>query len=297
MKNSNISYVLFTAARNEEEHIEETIKSVISQTILPKKWVIVSDGSTDSTDVIVKQYEENFNFIKLLPREAPCIRSFVSKVYAIREAINFLHGIEYDFIGNLDADVSFESTYYENVLKRFKNNLKLGIAGGVLFERVRDRWIRQFVSEMWSVSGPIQLFRRQCYENIGGYLPLKKGGVDAIAEVMARMNGWEVRSFPEIKVFHHRRTGTEKGNILYARFHQGQMEYSHGYHPLFEVMRCFARTREKPYILGSIFRFIGFCFSYVQKEKRGLSHEIIKYLRREQMQRLLTIFRFYRKQA
>lgn len=98
--------MLITPARNEEAYIVKTIQSLINQTILPKKWIIVSDGSTDRTDDIVKRYEANYDFIQLLRREPDTSRNFASKVYAIQAGFKLLNGIEYDFIGNLDADVS-----------------------------------------------------------------------------------------------------------------------------------------------------------------------------------------------
>lgn len=158
----NNSYILITPARNEAAYIEETIKSVIAQTVLPQKWVIVSDGSTDGTDEIVKDYEASHDFIQLLHRKADRSRNFASKVYAIRAGIRQLEDIEYNFIGNLDADMSFEPNYYERIFVEFQSNSKLGIAGGMLFEPYDGKWIQQRTSTSWSVSGPIQMFRRQC---------------------------------------------------------------------------------------------------------------------------------------
>lgn len=282
-------YVLVTAARNEEAYIEKTIQSVVDQTILPNKWVIVSDGSTDRTDEIVKQYEANHDFIQLLHRDADGSRNFGSKVYAIRAGIERFYGIQYDFIGNLDADVSFEPHYYERILARFEENPKLGIAGGVLFEPCGGKWIRQYVSLLWSVSGPIQMFRRQCYEDIGGYIPLQAGGEDATAEAMARMQRWGVRSFSDIAALHHRRTGTEKGPIFLARFHNGIVHHRNGNHPLFEVAKCLYRIIDRPYIVGSFLIIAGYCWSWIRRNEYSIPIDVIKHLRREQKKRLLSL--------
>lgn len=222
------NYVLFTAARNEECYIENTVQCVIAQTMWPKKWVIISDGSTDRTEEIVSQYAKKYDFIKLIRVEPMRNRSFASKVNAIRKGSEHLKNIDYDYIGNLDADVSFEPYYYESILKKFQENPKLGIAGGMLFEFCNGKWIRQVTSSSLSASGPVQMFRRQCYVDIGGYIPMRVGGEDAVAEVSARMHCWNVQTFSDLKVLHLRRTGTEKENILRARFNQGRMEYSHG---------------------------------------------------------------------
>jgi len=287
---SNRKYVLITPARNEEAYIEKTIKSVIAQTILPEKWVIVSDGSTDRTNEIVKRYDSDYEFIQLLCREPDRNRDFASKVYAIRAGVEQLEEVSYEFIGNLDADVSFDPDYYERVLEKFEQNAKLGIGGGVIYDISGTKYRRQFTSVSWSVSGAIQLFRRKCYEDIGGYLPLKRGGVDMIAEVMARMHGWEVKAFSEITVMHHRRTGKGKGNIFLAGFKHGIMEYANGYHPLFQVARFFYRLKQRPYLLGSLCRTAGYSWASLSREQWAVPENVIKYMRWEQKQRLRAAF-------
>jgi glycosyltransferase involved in cell wall biosynthesis len=252
--------------------------------------VIVSDGSTDGTDEIVRRYEARCDFITLHRRVPDDTRNFASKVYAIRAGLERISTCEYDFIGNLDADVSFEPDYYERVHAKFQEETKLGIGGGVILDACGQKWVRQYSSVAWSVGGSIQMFRRQCYEDIGGYVPQRKGGEDSIAEVMARMHGWGVRSFPDIAVRHHRRTGTGSKHILLARFRIGQMEYVLGYHPLFEFARCLVRNAERPFILGSFFRMSGFGWAWFRREPRGISGDIVRYLRREQMQRLFAVF-------
>lgn len=283
------NYVLITPAKNEECYIEKTILSVTSQSILPQKWVIVSDGSTDRTDKIVKKYEVKYNFIQLLHRVSQEHRNFTSKVYAIREGVNLCNGIGYDFIGNLDADVSFEPNYYECILEKFQNNPKLGIVGGIIFESCGGKWICQLITQSLSVSGPIQMFRKQCYDDIGGYIPLKKGGIDGVAEVMARMHGWEVRTFPNIEVLHHRPTGTATENILFKNFSWGMMHYAHRNHPLFEVAKCIYRIKEKPYILGGLFRLSGYIWAFLRRDHSDIPDDIVEFLRREQLQRLFRL--------
>jgi glycosyltransferase involved in cell wall biosynthesis len=284
----DIIYVLITAARNEQQYIEKTIQSVVSQTILPNKWVIVSDGSTDRTDEIVKRYEGYYDFIQLFRREPGDNRNFASQVYAQKTGISQLEGIEYQFLGLLDADVSFERDYYESVLGKFQENAKLGIAGGILFENIGGKWVRLDNSTSWSVGGPIQMFRRECYEAID-YIPLKRGGQDAIAEVMARMHGWEVRSFPGIVVLHHRITGTETRNILSVRFQRGVAHHCNGNHPFFEVVRCLYRIFERPYVLGSLFTLCGYLWSCISGDEIMVPKDVVKYLRKEQVRRIVRL--------
>ena len=284
-------YILITPAKNEAEYIEKTIRSVISQTIKPVKWVIVSDGSTDQTDDIVKKYLDENPFMELVRLKENRERNFGSKVKAIRKGFEKVRTPDFNFYGNLDADLSFQPAYYEEILEKFSKNSKLGIASGIVLENLgNEKFHPQIVSEDFSVAGAIQMFRRECYEEIGGYLPLKNGGVDAIAEAMARMHGWEVRSFHSIKIIHHKQTGTKKANILKARYLQGIAEYSHGNHPLFQIMKCLYRVKEKPMIVGSISRIAGYSTAFVRGDKIVVPDEVVRYLKKEQLYRLLSLF-------
>lgn len=282
-------YILITAARNEDAYIEKTIQSVISQSILPKRWIIVSDGSTDRTDEIVANYAASHNFIQLEKVDANSERNFASKVKAIKLGYEQVRNIQFDFIGNLDADVTFEPDYYEIILSKFIQNPKLGIAGGTFFDKHGNKFERQFISRSVNVCGPTQTFRRDCFEEMGGYTPFEIGGEDIFADLQARMHGWEVKSFPDVKVFHHRRTGTERRHILSYRFHQGVMEYSFGSHLVFEVAKCFLRIFEKPYIVGSFCRISGYSWAYFRGFKRVIPNDAVQYLRHEQLYRLRQV--------
>ncbi|MEW6030131.1 MAG: glycosyltransferase [Chloroflexota bacterium] len=284
-------YVLFTAARNEEAHIEKTIRSVIAQTVLPAKWVIVSDGSTDRTDEIVNQYVRTYDFILLLRRTADRERNYGSKAKALKVAYEQFANYEYDFVGNLDADVSFVPTYYEVALSKFETNERLGVIGGIRFDLLNGQF-RQIHPARNSAGGPTQLFRRQCYEEIGGYLPLRFGGVDTVAETMARMHGWEVETFPDLEVLHYRPTGTAGGGQVRAKFKAGILAYSVGYHPLFEVVRCVFRLFDRPLVVGSLSLLAGYCWATLTKCERQVPDDFVRYLRSEQLARLRSMFSY-----
>lgn len=288
MKQSD--YVLITPARNEEKYIEKTIQSVIKQTILPQKWIVVSDGSTDSTDEIVQQYQSRYSFIELLRRQSVEERNFESKVYAFQEGFGRLMETEYDFIGNLDADVTLVPFYYEKVLEKFIINSKLGIAGGEVVDFYNNKEYKRY-SSYTSVAGAVQLFRRNCYKEVGGYVPIEYGNIDAIAEITARMKGWETRSFPELKVLHHRRTGTEGRSILNARFREGRIEYMLGYHPLFHIARVIQRLWESPCAVGSLARMCGYFWTYLERPRRKVSKDFVKFLRQEEFKKLIVLLR------
>lgn len=279
-------YVLITAAKNEEDYIEYPIKSILKQTIKPEKWIIISDGSADGTDRIVEKYAAGNGFIKLLRREETQNDiGFASKVFALRLGYQQLQFSEYEFIGHLDADVSFDSQYYEDILDKFYQNPHLGLAGGFIHEKEGETFQNRPFNNTQSVAGAVQLFRRECYESIGGFLPMKLGGEDWYAEVKARMNGWQVRSFPEFRIFHHKKSTSARG-IFKEAFRQGLMDYTLGSHPLFEILKCCNRLTEKPYVLVAFLRLVGFISSYVRQEKRQVSDEFIRSFRKEQLERI-----------
>jgi len=288
---SELKYVLITAARNEEDFIEKTIKSVINQTILPKTWIIVSDGSTDRTDEIVESYSSKFDFIKLMWSTGEKVRSFGSKAKAVMYAYNNLMNHDFEFIGNLDADISFDSTYYENIFNEFERDEKLGVAGGVRFDFC-DGSFRRLPCASNSVGGPFQLFRRNCFDQVGGYSPLKYGGIDAAAEMTARMLGWKVQSFTEYKLYHHRCTGSWGGDTIKYRIRTGFKFYSLGYITLFITLKFLKETFRRPVIIGSLLSICAYFWATIFRFEKQISEDVIIFLRKEQKERLKSFLRF-----
>jgi cellulose synthase/poly-beta-1,6-N-acetylglucosamine synthase-like glycosyltransferase len=285
---SEEKYILITAAYNEAEFIEKTILSVINQIIKPAKWIIVNDGSTDETENIVKKYENQNPFIKLFTRRKEQGRNFASKVFSINYALKDIDLNVYNFIGILDADVSFKPDYYSSLISKFVDRPKLGVAGGIYFDLHNEVRIKVYPSP-FSVRGATQFFRRECFQQIGGLVPIKYGGEDGIACASARMYGWEIKNFNDIEVLHLRPTGTVNSNIIKTRFRDGFVEYHLGYHPLFQIVKCFRRVKEKPIFIGSVVRFIGFWWANLKREKRNISKELISFIRKEQISRLIKI--------
>ncbi|MHC4572971.1 MAG: glycosyltransferase family A protein [Planctomycetota bacterium] len=284
-------YILISPVYNEEKHLDRLIKCVASQTIAPKTWIIVNDGSTDGTEEIIRRYETQYDFISQLKLE----RSSVESYYSRRTSV-FLAGyqqvrnsLEYDFVGNLDADICLEPAYYEKILQEFARNPRLGIAGGVYVYQIDGRLQKVLIDEL-CVPGSLQMFRRECYEQIGGYIPLVYGGDDSLAGIMARMHGWETRSFTQYRAIQHRVVGTFGGKAVWkARFYQGLTEYGVATHPLFMLAKSLRRAfLERPYFFGSTVRLAGFIYGYLKSKERRVPDEVIRFHRKEQLQRLLA---------
>jgi glycosyltransferase involved in cell wall biosynthesis len=285
-----VDYVLVTPARNEEGLIGGTIASVLAQTVRPRKWVIVSDGSTDRTDEIVADAAEQNPFISLIRVSAREKRSFSSKVNAFRVSHELLDGVAFDYLGALDADVTFAPNYFEHLLGRLERDEKLGIAGGVIQELIDGRYVEQRTS-LNSVAGAVQMFRRSCYEGIGGYIPLRYGGIDSAAEIMARMHGWQVQTFPDLKVLHHRRVSSGTGGMIRTKLRHGIGHYSLGYHPVFQLVRCAYRVLDRPYVVGSLLMACGYFWAWTTRMEKAAPKDLIEYLRTEQADRLRAMFR------
>src|SRR5260370_34012852 len=200
-------YVLITPARNEAAFIEQTVESVVAQTVRPAKWVIVSDGSTDGTDEIVSKYAAENPWIELIRMPERRERHFAGKVYAFEAGYANVRGMKYNAIGNLDGDVSFDNDLFSFLLQKLAGDGSLGLVGAPCIESSEETYDYRF-SSVDDVSGACQLFRRECFEEVGGYTPLKEGGIDYVALITARMKGWRTRTLTEKVCIHHRMRGT-----------------------------------------------------------------------------------------
>ena len=285
-----LKYVLITPARNEAEFIELTLKSVTEQETLPVKWVIVSDGSTDGTDDIVMKYAEKHTWIELVRMAERSERHFAGKVHAFNAGYARVKGLDYDIIGNLDADVSFGGDLFEFLLGKFAENPSLGVAGTAFIEDSRLKYDYNNFFNLEDVEGQCQLFRRECFEEIGGYVPIKNGGIDVIPVYLARMKGWKTWTFTEKTYTHHRISGTGQGTAPGAFFRSGKKDYYLGGHPLWEILRCLYQMKSKPYIVGGLLLFAGYAWEFVKRAEYPVPAELVAFRRKEQMQRLRGMF-------
>jgi poly-beta-1,6-N-acetyl-D-glucosamine synthase len=276
-------YVLVTPARNEAAFIELTIKSMVSQTVLPLKWVIVSDGSTDGTDEIVSRYAAEHSWIELVRMPERRERHFAGKVHAFNAGYARVRALEYDVIGGMDGDISFDEDYFSFLLDKLAGDPSLGLVGTPFKDT--SMYDYRFVS-IEHVSGACQLFRRECFEEIGGYKAVKSGGVDHIAVLTARMTGWKTRTFTDKVCLHHRKIGSAGRGPLNAKFRTGALDYALGGHPVWELFRTAYQMTKTPYIVGGLSLLAGYVTASVRRAERPISPELVAFRRREQMQRL-----------
>lgn len=286
-----MKYILITAARNEEAFIAGTLAAVAAQTQLPERWVIIDDGSSDHTAEIVADYAKKFPWITLIRNPKREGRNFAAKANAVNTALAQSQNIAFDVLGNLDADTTFAPDYMEFLMQKFAADPKLGVAGTPFtqaggYDSTRD----SFEGENF-VAGPVQLFRRACFRDIGGYTASPAGGVDWIAVMTARLKGWTARSFAEKRYHHHRSMGTAEKSAVGALFAYGQKDYYLGGSPVWQLFRVTYRAAKKPLLVGGLALLLGYAWAAVKRVKRPVSAELMRFHRAEQIKKLKNILR------
>lgn len=283
-------YVLITAARNEEVFIEKTIDAVIHQTVLPVKWVIVDDGSEDRTGEIVNRYLAQHPWIEMVQMPPHRDYSFSAKARCFNAGVERLKNFDYDVIGNVDADVSFDEDFFAFLLERFAQDPQLGVAGAPMKEANHDA-VEDGQFNETDVFGACQMFRRECFEEIGGY-QLIRGGIDWAAVRMARMRGWKTRSFLEKRFFHHRVMGATNCSVWRASWNHGEKDYYLGNHPLWEAFRVIYQMTTRPFFMKGLVLFAGYASACLRRIERPIPAELIRFHRQEQLRRLTSLLGF-----
>jgi hypothetical protein len=190
-------------------------------------------------------------------------------------------------LASLDADVSFDASYFSFLLQKLAADPGLGLVGTPFKETANPIYDYRFVN-VEHVSGACQVFRRECFEQIGGYQPIKGGGIDYVAVLTARMKGWKTRTFTETVCLHHREMGTAQQHLLSARFKYGVKDYNFGNHPVWEFFRIVYQMTKPPLAIGGIALAAGYAWASMIREARPVSNDLVAFSRREQMQRLKT---------
>jgi glycosyltransferase involved in cell wall biosynthesis len=284
-----MTYVLITPARNEAAFIEKTILAIIRQTVKPAKWVIVSDGSMDETDEIVNKYVREHTWMELLRIPERAERHFGGKAIAFNTGCDRVRHVAYDIIGNLDADITFDEDHFEFLLNKFAQDKTLGVAG-TPFREGNTQYDYRF-SRKEHVSGACQLFRRECFDMIGGYVPLKGGGIDLTAVVTARMRGWKTETFTEKACLHLRPMGKAGPHYLKYTFKSGHGDYMLGVHPVWQFFRSIYQMSTKPLFLSGFLLLSGYFWGLITHLPKPVSEEFVRFRRREQMRWLKDYYR------
>jgi glycosyltransferase involved in cell wall biosynthesis len=278
--------VIVSPVRDEEQYIAKTLESVIGQTSRPAEWVVVNDGSRDQTGRIIDEYAKQYPWIVAVHRADRGRRVPGSGVMeAFYSGYERLQSEEWDFIVKLDGDVGLQPDYFERCFQRFDADPKLGICGGVLYSEHNGE-LKLEEQPLCHVRGAMKLYSRSCWTAIGGLI--RNTGWDTVDELHAGMLGLRTRSFPDIRVIHYRPTGAAAGEWQ-DNVKNGRADYASGYHPVFIAAKCFRRLFKRPYVLKASAHAYGYLSSYARKMGRIENKELIRYVRSQQLKRLLFI--------
>lgn len=284
MNDSSTRYVVVTPVRDEERYLPRTIESMTRQTILPQQWIIVNDGSKDGTAHLIDEAAQSHPWISSVHRSDRGSRKWGAGIIeAFYSGYDVLSCNDWEYMSKLDGDLSFEPDYFERMFGKFAENPRLGIAGGVLYHYEEGRKVLE-KHPIFHVRGGVKIYRRACWEDIEG---LWVGpGSDTADEVKANMLGWLSRSFPDIRLVHHRYTGASWGRWG-SLVKDGKIDYVLGYHPLFVAAKTLRRMPKKPYVAGALVQLYGFLLAWRERMPQVDDVRLIRYLRKQQMRRLL----------
>jgi poly-beta-1,6-N-acetyl-D-glucosamine synthase len=283
---NTINYIIITPVRDEVQYIEQTITSIVSQTKLPSLWIVVDDGSTDGTSKLLDNLTLSTNWIKVIHRNNRGFRAAGGGVVqAFYEGYSLIDRQDWDFIVKLDADLSFDTDYFEQCFKIFDSEPMLGIGGGTICQLENGQLKVDSIGDPpFHVRGATKIYRRSCWEKISPLV--KAAGWDTIDEVKANLHGWNTRTFNNLKLTQHKPTGGADGNWR-NWFKNGRANYITGYHPLFMLAKCVKRAWKKPIFIESIALMAGFCSGYLKRIPQVSDADAINYLRQQQLKRLL----------
>jgi poly-beta-1,6-N-acetyl-D-glucosamine synthase len=277
-------YVVITPVRDEEKYIKKTISSLLSQTIKPVEWVIVNDGSSDNTGKIIDGYAAVHHWIKALHRGNRGFRRAGGGVIdTFYDGFNSIETSAWDFVVKLDGDLEFFEDYFERCFEYFEKDPKLGISGGGIYHVVNEK-IELEENPIFHVRGATKIYRRACWYDINGLF--RGPGWDTIDEIKAHMFGWETKGLNHLKVVHLRYTGEAEGKWR-DWVKNGLANYITGYHPLFVLFKCLKRSFQKPYGIVPVGLLYGFLSGYIKKIPQVDDKDLIRYIRKQQINRLL----------
>ena len=271
------SYAVVTPARDEAANLPRLAASLAAQTIRPRAWMIVDNGSTDDTLEIARRLATEHDWVHVLSlpgtssadRGAPVVR-------ALQAGIAALAPDPPEIVVNVDADISMEADYFERLLGRFDADASLGIASGSAFELQRGSWQQRYVTGT-TVWGASRAYRWECLQEL---LPLEERiAWDGVDEFKANSRGWRTGAFEELPFRHHRREGERDGTAWRARRNQGNAAYYLGYRSWYLVLRALWHTRREPAALGMIW---GYTVAALRRDPRNSDPEVRAYLRRQQ---------------
>jgi poly-beta-1,6-N-acetyl-D-glucosamine synthase len=279
-------YIIISPVRNEQGHLPDTISAVAQQTIRPWRWILVDDGSQDGTGPLIDAAARQYDWIEACHRPDRGFRQAGGGVIdAFYDGYERVGNRPWDFLVKLDGDLSFAADYFARCFEYFAAEPRLGIGGGtVCHASGGEHVVESAVDPAFHVRGATKIYRAACWRAIGGLI--RAPGWDTVDEFKANMLGWQTRTFPDVPLIHYRQAGE-----AYGQWHNwtknGLANYVAGYHPVFMLAKCFKRLFHKPPLIVSVGLWAGFCSGYMRRIPQVADREVVRYVRRQQLRRLL----------
>lgn len=283
-KSTRAKYAIVSAVRDEQDFVENTIASVANQTVLPVRWVIVDDGSTDRTPEILADAARQYPWIKVVTMPDRGYRNLgAGEVDAFNAGLARLESTEYDFLAKLDGDVLLPPHYFSSLFARFADHPRLGIASGAFLAVVKNR-IRERALNPWNTAAHARVYRRECFEGIGGLARCL--GFDTIDELKAQMRGWTTQSFKKVRGIHLRPAGSSTGAWQTGLEREGRAAYWCGAHPAFALARGIRELARLP-VLGGLFFLKGYFSCWLTNAPQYCEQDVRDFARKRQLRRLI----------
>ena len=283
-----MNYYIIIPAHNEEKFIALTLQSILSQTVLPKKVVVVNDNSVDKTAAIVSDFAKLHSFISLVNITSKAIHLPGSKVIqAFQKGFETLDD-NYDFIVKLDADLILPDDYFETIIKHFKSDDKIGMVGGFAYIEINNDWILENLTDKDHIRGAFKSYRKNCFQEIGGLKPAM--GWDTVDELLCKFYGWNVVTDASLKVKHLKPTGANYNKS--ARYKQGEAFYSLGYGFLITAIASAKLSFLKKQPLLFIDYMNGFWKAKLAKKSLLVNIEQAKFIRNYRWKKIIEKIRF-----
>ena len=279
-------YLVISPVRNEAQHLQRTIDSMVAQTVRPAAWLIVDDGSDDATPEIAARAATQHDWIRLYRRPDRGVRKVGGGVVeAFDEGLSQFNLDDFDYVCKLDGDLEFQPTYFERLFEYSEADAKLGTASGKSWIRIGQRLAPERTGDEFS-QGQTKLYRVACFKQIGGFV--REVMWDGIDCHRCRMLGWKARSFrdPELRFIHLRPMGSSFRSIYTGRLRWGYGQYFMGTHPLYALAIAVYRALERPWIVGGLLILVGYLGGFLRRRPRYDDPEFRRYLRRWQLRRL-----------
>jgi biofilm PGA synthesis N-glycosyltransferase PgaC len=268
--------------------VGRTLETTTSQTLLPARWVIVDDGSTDETPAILAEYSRRFGFIEIVTRLDRGARAVgPGVVESFYDGLRRVSLRDYDFVCKLDADLELPPRYFERAVERMRADPHLGNISGKLFERRRDGKLLEQRTGDENAVGPAKFYRVACFEEIGGFI--RQIAWDGIDGHVCRMKGWIALSEddPEMRIVHLRPMGSSQQNVWAGRLRWGRGKYFMGSTWYYVLAASVYRMRERPYISGGVGIALGYLLAALSRQERYSDREYRSFLKRYERSTLM----------